>query len=162
MLDNIDHMKAYWIMLGCNVITPQVFWFKWCRTTPWFLFIISIFVNIGMWFERFVIVVTTLAQDFMVSAWDYYSPTIVDWGCFIGSFGLFCTLYTLFVRFVPQVAMAEVKSVMKVADPHHPAWEHAESVAAPATDEGASVAPPAAPDGGETAPDVPPSEEGAE
>jgi len=114
---------AYWTMISCNVISPQVFWFKWCRTTPWFLFIVSIFVNIGMWFERFVIVVTSLAQDFMISSWDYYTPTIVDVGCLIGSFGLFFTLYCLFVRFVPQVAMSEVKGVMRAANPHYPGWD---------------------------------------
>jgi molybdopterin-containing oxidoreductase family membrane subunit len=144
---------AYWTMISCNVISPQVFWFKWCRTTPWFLFIVSIFVNIGMWFERFVIVVASLAQDFMVSSWDYYTPTIVDWGCFIGSFGLFFTLYTLFVRCVPQVAMAEVKSVMKVADPHHAVWDQEQApaeVAAPASE------------ATEPAPDASASEEGGE
>ncbi len=144
---------AYWTMISCNVISPQVFWFKWCRTTPWFLFIVSIFVNIGMWFERFVIVVTSLAQDFMVSSWDYYTPTIVDVGCFVGSFGLFFTLYCLFVRFVPQVAMSEVKGVMKVADPHHPIWDQpaaALETAAPTSETT------------EPAPDASSSEEGGE
>ena len=151
---------AYWTMISCNVISPQVFWFKWCRTTPWFLFVVSIFVNIGMWFERFVIVVTSLAQDFMVSSWDYYTPTIVDVGCFIGSFGLFFTLYCLFVRFVPQVAMAEVKSVMKVADPHHPMWDQPAAVAeAPAP---VVEAPTPASEATEPAPDVSSSEEGGE
>ncbi len=156
---------AYWTMLSCNVISPQVFWFKWCRTTPWFLFVMSIFVNIGMWFERFVIVVTSLAQDFMVSSWDYYTPTIVDVGCFIGSFGLFFTLYCLFVRFVAQVAMSEVKGVMKVADPHHPAWDGPAlaPVAAPAEAPAAPLEP-AAPtsEATESAPDDSGSEEGGE
>jgi Ni/Fe-hydrogenase subunit HybB-like protein len=111
---------AYWIMVSCNVISPQLFWFKKVRTTPWMLFVISIFVNIGMWFERFVIVVTTLAADFLPSSWGYFSPTIWDIGCFVGSFGLFFTLYCLFVKFIPQVAIAEVKAVMPEADPH---WE---------------------------------------
>jgi len=115
---------AYWIMVSCNVISPQLFWFKWCRTTPWFLFVVSIFVNIGMWFERFVIVVSSLSADFLVSSWDYYSPTIWDVGCFVGSFGLFFTLYILFVRFIPQVALAEVKSVMPQADPHFEGYSH--------------------------------------
>ena len=109
---------AYWIMLSCNVLTPQLFWIKKFRTTPIIVFILSIFVNIGMWFERFVITVTSLAADFLPSSWGYYSPTIVDLGCLIGSFGLFFTLFTLFVRFLPMVAIAEVKSVMPQADPH--------------------------------------------
>ncbi|MEE2827874.1 MAG: NrfD/PsrC family molybdoenzyme membrane anchor subunit [Myxococcota bacterium] len=109
---------AYWIMISCNVISPQIFWFKKCRTTPWILFVVCIFVNIGMWFERFVIICTTLANDFLVSSWAYYTPTRWDVGCFIGSFGLFFTLHCLFVRFLPQVAIAEVKSVTEQASPH--------------------------------------------
>ena len=69
---------SYWIMISCNVISPQLFWFKWCRRTPWFIFVVSIFVNIGMWFERFVIVVTSLHRDYLPSSWGYYSPTQVD------------------------------------------------------------------------------------
>jgi len=109
---------AYWIMISCNVITPQLFWIKKFRTTPIIVFVLSIFVNIGMWFERFVITVTSLAADFLPSSWAYYSPTIFDLGCLIGSFGLFFTLFTLFVRFLPMVAIAEVKTVMPEADPH--------------------------------------------
>jgi len=108
---------AYFAMVTCNVISPQVFWFKWARTTPWFIFIITIFVNIGMWFERFVIV-STLANDFMPSAWDYYSPTYVDIWTFIGSLGIFMTLFLLFMRFLPMLALSEVKNVMPQADPH--------------------------------------------
>ncbi len=109
---------AYWTMISCNVISPQLFWFKFCRTNVYVLFVVSIFVNIGMWFERFVIVVTSLSADFLPSSWDYYSPTIWDVGCFVGSFGLFFTLYTIFLRFIPQVAIAEVKAVTYQADPH--------------------------------------------
>jgi molybdopterin-containing oxidoreductase family membrane subunit len=112
---------AYWIMVSCNVISPQLFWIKKLRTNMVAVFIITIFINIGMWFERFVIVVTSLANDFLPSSWGYYSPTIWDFGCLIGSFGLFFTLYTLFVRFVPQVAMSEVKTVLPQASPHHEA-----------------------------------------
>ena len=103
---------AYWTMVSCNVISPQFFWFKKIRTNPWSLLVITIFVNIGMWFERFVITVTSLSRDFLPSAWDYYQPTIVDIMTFVGSFGLFFTLVLLFVRFLPMVAMAEVKTVM--------------------------------------------------
>ena len=80
---------------------------------------ISIFVNIGMWFERFVIIVTSLHRDFLPSSWAYFRPTIWDFAALIGSFGLFFTLFCLFVRFVPMVATAEVKTVLPEADPHH-------------------------------------------
>ena len=108
---------AYWIMLGCNVLSPQIFWFQWARRNIAVLFIMSIFVNIGMWFERFVIV-STLHRDFLPSSWDYYSPTFFDVCALLGSFGLFFTLFCIFVRYVPMVAIAEVKSVLPEADPH--------------------------------------------
>ena len=110
---------AYWTMVTCNVLSPQLFWFKKCRNSIPILFIVSIFVNIGMWFERFVITVTSLSQDFLPSSWGYYSPTWVDILTFLGSFGLFFTLFLLFVRYLPIVAMAEVKSVMPEANPSH-------------------------------------------
>jgi Ni/Fe-hydrogenase subunit HybB-like protein len=110
---------AYWTMVTCNVIVPQLFWFRKCRRyIPW-LFVASILINVGMWFERFVITVTSLSQDFMPSSWDYYVPTIFDIGIFIGSFGLFLTLFLLFLRFLPMIAIAEVKGVIPQADPHH-------------------------------------------
>jgi hypothetical protein len=108
---------AYWIMISCNVISPQVFWFRWARTTPWFMFVVSIFVNIGMWFERFVITCTSLHRAFLPSSWDYFRPTLWDWAFLIGSFGLFMTLFLLFCRFLPVVAMAEIKSVMEPTNP---------------------------------------------
>ena len=113
---------AYWTMITCNVLVPQLFWFKRFRTSIPVMFVASIFVNIGMWFERFVITVTSLANDFLPSSWDYYAPTIYDIGIFVGSFGLFFTLFLLFIRFLPSVAMAEVKTVLPQADPHY--YEH--------------------------------------
>ena len=109
---------AYWIMVTCNVVSPQLFWFKTLRTSMPALFVISIFVNIGMWFERFVIVASSLHRDFLPSSWDYYKPTFWDVTCLIGSFGLFFTMYCLFARFLPMVATAEVKTVLPQADPH--------------------------------------------
>ncbi|NJK31981.1 MAG: polysulfide reductase NrfD [Deltaproteobacteria bacterium] len=109
---------AYWIMISCNVISPQFVWIKSIRRSPVALFILSIFVNIGMWFERFVITVTSLSRDFLPSSWDYYSATIWDVGMLIGSFGLFFTLFCLFVRYLPMIAIAEIKSVMPAANPH--------------------------------------------
>lgn len=109
---------AYWIMMSCNLFFPQFFWSKKLRTSIPFMFVVSIFVNVGMWFERFVITVTSLHRDYLPSSWDYYTPTAVDVLTFVGSFGLFFTLFLLFLRFVPMVAIAEVKAVKPEADPH--------------------------------------------
>ena len=106
---------AYWIMVSCNVISPQIFWFKKARRNMLLVFVVSIFVNIGMWFERFVITVTSLNRDFLPSSWGYYSPTIVDIMTLAGSFGLFFTFFMLFCRYLPQVAIAEIKNVTPAA-----------------------------------------------
>jgi molybdopterin-containing oxidoreductase family membrane subunit len=111
---------AYWIMVTCNVVLPQLFWFKKIRTNLVAVFILSITVNIGMWFERFVIIATTLAREFMPSNWGYFIPTWVDVFTFVGTFGLFLSLFLLFVRFLPVLAISEVKGVTPQADPHHP------------------------------------------
>ena len=110
---------AYWIMVSCNVITPQFFWSKRLRTSMITSFILSIFVNIGMWFERFVITMS-LHRDYIPASWDYYEPTIFDVTTFIGSFGLFFTFFILFLKFFPAIAIAEIKAVLPQADPH---WE---------------------------------------
>ncbi len=104
---------AYWIMMTCNVITPQLFWFKKLRTSTVVTFILSIFVNIGMWFERFVIIVTSLHRDYLPSSWVMYTNTWTEVGIFVGSIGLFFTLFLLFIQFLPSVAMAEVKLLLK-------------------------------------------------
>jgi len=109
---------AYWIMIACNVVVPQLFWFRKIRHHMIIVFILSIFVNIGMWFERFVIVVTSLHRDFIPSNWGYFKPTWVDICTYIGTFGLFFTFFLLFVRFLPLIAIAEVKGVTPQADPH--------------------------------------------
>ncbi len=104
---------AYWSMMTCNVITPQLFWSKKLRESIFATFIISIFVNIGMWFERFVIIVTSLHRDYIPSSWTMYSPTWVEMGIFIGSLGLFFTCFLLFTRFFPVIAMSELKTIVK-------------------------------------------------
>jgi molybdopterin-containing oxidoreductase family membrane subunit len=113
---------AYWIMASCNVFIPQIFWSRRARRSIPVMFVISLFVNIGMWFERYVIVVTSLHRDFLPSSWKYYVPTWYDWGWTLGSFGLFFFMYLLFVRFLPAIAMAEVKGVMEQqpSPGHHP------------------------------------------
>jgi len=103
---------AYWSMITCNVIAPQFFWFKRFRTSIPAMFILSIFINIGMWFERFVIIATSLHRDFLPSSWGYFRPTWVDIGTYAGTFGLFLTLFLLFLRFLPSIAVSEVKGVL--------------------------------------------------
>jgi Ni/Fe-hydrogenase subunit HybB-like protein len=108
---------AYFIMVTCNVVTPQFFWFRAVRKNTWLVFILSLFVNVGMWFERFVIIATSLARDFLPSSWGYYSPSIVEIFTFFGTFGVFSVLFLLFVRFLPIMAVAELKAVTPQADP---------------------------------------------
>ncbi|MBI4510421.1 MAG: polysulfide reductase NrfD [Deltaproteobacteria bacterium] len=122
---------AYWTMVSCNVIFPQLFWFKKIRTSIPVMFVMSIIVNIGMWFERFVIIVTGLHRDFIPSSWSYFRPTVWDISLFVGTFGLFFTMFLLFVRFLPMMAISEVKGVLPAADPHGAHDHHAE--AAPGT-----------------------------
>lgn len=104
---------SYWIMMTCNVIVPQIFWIKkWRRSIP-IMFVASLLINIGMWFERFTIIVTSLNNDFLPSSWDYYIPTRYDWGITLGSFGFFFMFFLLFCRVLPTIAMFEVKAIMK-------------------------------------------------
>jgi molybdopterin-containing oxidoreductase family membrane subunit len=110
---------CYWTMIACNVLWPQLFWFRWFRTTPWAMFAIALLINLGMWFERFVIVVTSLHYDYLPSSWGMFYPTWVDILQLVGGFGLFLTLFLLFIRFLPIVAVSEVKVCLPAADPHH-------------------------------------------
>jgi Ni/Fe-hydrogenase subunit HybB-like protein len=103
---------ATWSMISCNVIAPQFFWFKRFRRSIPAMFVLSIFINIGMWFERFVIIATSLHRDFLPSSWGYFRPTWVDIGTYVGTFGLFLTLFLLFLRYLPVVAVSEVKGVL--------------------------------------------------
>jgi molybdopterin-containing oxidoreductase family membrane subunit len=103
---------AYWTMVACNVVIPQVLWLRSVRSNLAAVFVVSIFVNIGMWFERFVIIVTSLHRDYLPSSWATYTPTIIEITTLVGSFGLFFTCFLLFCRFVPVIAIAEIKSVL--------------------------------------------------
>lgn len=106
---------SYFAMMSCNVLSPQFFWSKKIRRNIYWTFALSIVVNIGMWFERFVIIATTLARDYLPSSWSYYSPSWVEVGMFAGTLGLFFTCFLIFTRVAPVVAIAEVKSILKVA-----------------------------------------------
>lgn len=105
---------GFWIMVVCNAIMPQFFWFKKVRTSITWLFIISIFINIGMWYERFVIIVSSLSQDFLPSSWVTYSPSLVDIGLYVGTFGIFMAGMLMFIRFIPIIAINEVKGISKL------------------------------------------------
>lgn len=108
---------GYWTMVGCNVLIPQLLWFRRVRTHVPAVFAICILVNVGMWFERFIIIVTSLSRDFIPANWFHYAPTRVEVATLLGSFGLFFTLFLLFCRFIPVIAVAEVKGVLKYSKP---------------------------------------------
>jgi len=113
-----DHWWAFWLLILCNLVAIQPLWFRKVRQTPWALFVISIFVSIGMWLERFVIVVVSLTKDFLPSSWGNYTPTFWDWALYAGSFGLFGTLFFLFIRLLPSIATTEMKEFAH-HDAHH-------------------------------------------
>jgi molybdopterin-containing oxidoreductase family membrane subunit len=104
---------SYWSMMTCNVISPQLFWIKKIRTSLVATFVLSIVVNIGMWFERFVIIVTSLHRDYVPSSWTMFHPTMYDIGEYLFTFGFFFTAFLLFAKFFPVINMAEVKSIVK-------------------------------------------------
>jgi molybdopterin-containing oxidoreductase family membrane subunit len=110
---------AWTLMMSCNVLVPQVFWFRKMRRSIPVMFVASILVNVGMWFERFVIIVTSLYRDYMPSMWAIYKPTLIDVFTYLGTLGLFFTLFLLFIRWIPMIAVAEVKGVLPAADPHY-------------------------------------------
>ena len=105
----------YWSLLVCNVVVPQLLWFRQVRTNTYLLFVIAIIVNIGMWLERYVIVVTSLHRDFLTSSWGNYAPTFWDWSTYVGTIGLFLSLLFLFVRFLPMISIAEMRTMLPEA-----------------------------------------------
>jgi len=106
------YAPVYWILLGCNCLAPQLLWFKRMRTNVAVLFVIALLVNVGMWAERFVIVVTSLHRDFLPSSWGMYYPTIWDWTTFAGTIGLFLCLMFLFIRFLPMISIFEMRTLL--------------------------------------------------
>lgn len=115
---------AYWTMITCNVVIPQIFWFRWARRSIPTMFIVSIFVNIGMWFERYVITVTSLHRDFLPANWGMFNMTFYDFGVLIGSFGMFFTLFLLYIRAIPAIAIAEIKPVLGFGKGDHNGGHH--------------------------------------
>lgn len=115
---------GYWAMVSCNVISPQIFWFRKARRSILIMSIVAIFVNIGMWYERYTIIVSSLSRDYLPSSWDRYEFTYIDLGLLLGSFGLFFTLVLLFTRFLPVVAMSEIKAVAENNQPTHHGDDH--------------------------------------
>jgi len=111
---------AYWTMVTCNVIVPQLFWMRSWRRRPLRVLLVAVLVNVGMWFERFVIIVTSLHRDALPSSWGSFAPTWVDILTFAGTFGVFLSLFLLFLRFLPMVAISEVKGVMNSESHNNP------------------------------------------
>ena len=108
-----DHYKAFWTMVTCNAIIPQLFWFKKVRKNLTLVFIISIIINIGMWFERYVIIVTSLTKDYLPSNWSSYTPSIIEIGIYTGTLSIFGLGVLLFLRYIPMMAISELKTVLK-------------------------------------------------
>jgi hypothetical protein len=109
------YAPVYWALLFCNIAVPQALWLRRVRNSVPLLFAISLIVNVGMWLERFIIVVTSLHRDFLTSAWGMYSPTIWDWSTFIGTLGLFVALLFLFLRFLPMISIFEMRTILPEA-----------------------------------------------
>ncbi len=110
------YWPAYWSLILCNIALPQLLWIKKVRTTVWSLFVISLIVNVGMWLERFVIVVTSLHRDFIPSSWGMYYPTRWDYMTFAGTIGLFLTLLYLFIRYLPVISISEMRMLVEEED----------------------------------------------
>ena len=117
MLNRINgpYWVQYWALIFCNVIFPQLLWFKSVRMNVPLLFVISIVVNIGMWLERFVIIVLSLHRDFLPSSWGMFRPTFWDWSTYVGTIGLFLTLFFLFVRLLPVISIFEMRTIVPEA-----------------------------------------------
>jgi molybdopterin-containing oxidoreductase family membrane subunit len=109
---NGHYAVVYWSLIACNIVTPQFLWFRKVRANVGALFAIAMVVNVGMWLERFVIVVTSLHRDFMPSAWGMYYPTRWDWATYVGTIGLFLALVFLFIRFLPLISIFEMRTLV--------------------------------------------------
>jgi len=110
---------TYWLLILCNILIPQLLWSKKVRLNVGAVFVISLFVNVGMWLERFVIVVTSLTRDFVPSSWGMYYPTIWDWSTYFGTIGVFLCLMFLFIRVLPAISIFEMREVVHHLEPSH-------------------------------------------
>jgi molybdopterin-containing oxidoreductase family membrane subunit len=110
------YAAVYWSLLVCNVAVPQLLWFERVRANVPTLFVVALFVNVGMWLERFVIIVTSLHRDFLPSSWGMFYPTIWDWATFVGTLGLFSSLLFLFIRFLPMISIFEMRTLVPEAE----------------------------------------------
>ncbi|MGA7839756.1 MAG: NrfD/PsrC family molybdoenzyme membrane anchor subunit, partial [Candidatus Acidiferrales bacterium] len=110
----------YWLLIACNIVIPQIMWLRSVRNNVAILFVISLVVNVGMWLERFVIVVISLHRDFLPSSWGMYYPTRWDWATYVGTIGLFLTLLFLFIRFLPVISIYEMRSLVEETDEENP------------------------------------------
>jgi molybdopterin-containing oxidoreductase family membrane subunit len=111
------YAPLYWLLIGCNIAIPQLLWSPRVRSSALLLWMVSIVVNLGMWLERFIIVVTSLHRDFLPSSWGMYYPTIWDWATFVGSIGLFLALLFLFLRFLPMISIFEMRTLVAPKEP---------------------------------------------
>ena len=119
------YAPIFWSLMVCNVLAPQLLWFKKLRRAPVPLFLIALVVSVGMWLERFVIVVTSLHRDFLPSSWGMYRPTLFDWTTFVGTIGLFITLLFLFIRFLPMISIFEMRTILPAAKVEEEGGPHA-------------------------------------
>jgi Ni/Fe-hydrogenase subunit HybB-like protein len=110
------YWPVFWSLMLCNIATPQLLWFKRVRSFPLVLWIIAVIVNVGMWLERFVIVVTSLHRDFLPSSWGMYYPTKYDWATYVGTLGFFVALFLLFIRFLPMISIFEMRTLVPEAE----------------------------------------------
>jgi len=106
---------AFWALIICNLVIPALFWFKRIRTNIIATFIIALIINIGMWFERFDIIVINLSRDYLPGSWTMFKPTIIDVGVYLGTIGFFSVLFLLYARTFPVIAQAELKSILKIS-----------------------------------------------
>ena len=110
------YAPLYWSLIACNAVSIQALWFEKVRATPAALLVISIIVSVGMWLERFIIVVTSLHRDYLPSSWGMYTPTVWDWGLYLGTMGLFMSLLFLFIRFMPMISIFEMRTLLPEAE----------------------------------------------
>jgi hypothetical protein len=126
----------YWALILCNVLTPQLLWFKKVRFNPGMLFVLALIINTGMWLERYVITVVSLSRDFLPSSWGRYAGTPWDWAMYVGTLGLFFALLFLFIRFLPMISIFEMRTLLPEAHVHAPTDKGAPAVLTPGAREG--------------------------